>query len=213
MQIIEEEAGQYRDRVYSPMVTLALFIEQVLSADQSCQDAVARALSARVAQGQVPSSLNTGPYCKARARLPFGLLERMVQEVGRNLCAEQPVVWRWRNREVKLVDGTVVSMADTSDNQASFPQNHQQKAGLGFPLARVVAIISLRNWFKSEKGRRAWEGHVLRLPTLGPLLAQEATTTRGVCVCVTPILHLYDTYITPHLYYTYIARRGEPRRR
>ena len=67
MQFIEEEAGQYRDRVYSPMVTLALFIEQVLSADQSSQDAVARALSARVAQGQAPSSLNTGPYCKARA--------------------------------------------------------------------------------------------------------------------------------------------------
>ena len=143
MQFIEEEAGQYRDRVYSPMVTLALFIEQVLSADQSCQDAVARALSARVAQGQAPSSLNTGPYCKARARLPLGLLERMVQEVGRDLCAEQPAAWRWRNREVKLVDGTVVSMPDTSDNQASFPQNRQQKAGLGFPLARVVAIISL----------------------------------------------------------------------
>jgi hypothetical protein len=125
------------------MVTLGLFIEQVLSADQSCQDAVARALSARVAQRQAPSSLNTGPYCKARARLPLGLLERMGRELGRELCAGQPVTWRWRTREVKLVDGTVVSMPDTSANQASFPQNHEQKAGLGFPLARVVAITSL----------------------------------------------------------------------
>jgi len=143
MQFIEEEAGQFRDRVYSPMVTLGLFIEQVLSADHSCQDAVARALSARVAQGQAPSSLNTGPYCKARARLPLGLLERMGQEVGRGLCVGQPATWRWRNREVKLVDGTVVSMPDTRANQARFPQNHQQSAGLGFPLARAVAIISL----------------------------------------------------------------------
>lgn len=38
----------------------------------------------------------------------------------------------------------------------------------------VIGIVTLRNWFKSEKGRRAWEGLILRAPTLGPLLAQFA---------------------------------------
>ena len=42
---VEEEAGDYRERIYSPLQTLTLFIEQVLGADQSCQDAVARGLS------------------------------------------------------------------------------------------------------------------------------------------------------------------------
>ena len=143
VQWVIEEVGRYRERLYGPLSTLVLFIEQVLSADQSCQDAVARGVSTRVALGQAPCSLNTGPYCKARARLPVGLLERLGREIGERVCAGQPPAWRWRGREVKLVDGTTLSMPDTAKNQASFPQNHEQRAGLGFPLARVVAIVSL----------------------------------------------------------------------
>lgn len=142
-QWIEEEAGNYRERIYGPLQTLMLFIEQVLGADQSCQDAVARGLSQRVALGQSPCGLNNGPYCKARARLALSLIERLGREVGERLCAAQPEVWRWRGREVKLIDGTTVSMPDTAANQTEFPQSKNQKAGLGFPLARLVAIISL----------------------------------------------------------------------
>jgi type II secretory pathway component PulF len=40
--------------------------------------------------------------------------------------------------------------------------------------AILMAVISLRGWFMSEHGRRAWEGFVLRLPIVGPLLAQFA---------------------------------------
>jgi hypothetical protein len=71
------------------------------------------------------------------------LIERFGRETGELLCARQPKEWRWRGREVKLVDGTTVSMPDTADNQASFPQSRSQKTGLGFPLARLVAIVSL----------------------------------------------------------------------
>ncbi len=38
----------------------------------------------------------------------------------------------------------------------------------------VVAVILLRSWFTSEKGRRTWEGMVLRSPVLGPLVAEFA---------------------------------------
>jgi len=140
---VEEEMEDYRERLYGPLQTLTLFIEQVLGADQSCQDAVARGMSARVGLGQRPCSLNSGPYCRARARLPQGLVERLVREVGQRLCAGQSGAWRWRGREVKLIDGTTVTMPDTTENQASFPQSHEQKPGLGFPLARLVAIVSL----------------------------------------------------------------------
>lgn len=76
IQWIAEERGVYRERIYGPLVTLMLFIEQVLGADHSCQDAVARGLSARTAQGQAHCSLNTAAYCKARRRLPLRLLSR-----------------------------------------------------------------------------------------------------------------------------------------
>ena len=143
LQRVEEETGNYRERIYGPLQTLLLFIEQVLGADHSCQDAVARGVSQRVALGQRPCSLNNGPYCKARARLALGLIERIGREVGERLRAAQPEVWRWRGREVKLIDGTTLSMPDTPENQAKFPQSRPQRPGLGFPLVRLVTIISL----------------------------------------------------------------------
>jgi hypothetical protein len=157
-QWVIEETGVYRERIYNPFTTLMLFIEQVLGADHSCQDAVARGLSARVALGQPSCSLNTGPYCKARARLPLALLERLGREVGSRLCAGQPEAWRWRGREVKLIDGTTVSMPDTEANQARFPQSRGQKPGLGFPLARLVAVVSLSAGAVLEWAMDACEG-------------------------------------------------------
>ncbi len=46
--------------------------------------------------------------------------------------------------------------------------------GLFLVAGGVVGVVSLRNWFKSEKGRRSWEGIILKIPTIGPLLAQFA---------------------------------------
>jgi hypothetical protein len=138
-----EETGSWRERLYGPLTTLVLFIEQVLGTDHSCQDAVARGLSARVAVGQAPCSLNTGPYRKARGRLALGLIERLGGEIAARLCAAQPAPWLWRGRNVKLVDGTTVSMPDTAANQGAFPQSREQKPGLGYPLARLVGIVSL----------------------------------------------------------------------
>lgn len=140
---VRHYAGSYRERLYAPLITLGLFVDQVLSADQSCQDAVARGVSAKVAAGQLPGSLSTGPYCKARQRLAPELLVRLSQALGRRLCESQPTWWRWRGREVKLIDGTTVSMPDTRTNQRKYPQGSQQKPGLGFPIARIVGIISL----------------------------------------------------------------------
>lgn len=157
-QWVAEEVGPYRERIYSPLRTLMLFLEQVLSADHSCQDAVARGVSGQVALGQKPSSLNSGPYCAARQRLSLGLPTRLAREVGARLTAQQPAAWRWRGRQVKLVDGTTVSMPDTESNQASFPQSREQKPGLGFPLARLVAIVSLSCGAVLEWAAGAYEG-------------------------------------------------------
>ena len=46
--------------------------------------------------------------------------------------------------------------------------------GLFLLAGLIVLVLSLRNWFNSEKGRRSWEGLILRAPVVGPLVAQFA---------------------------------------
>lgn len=142
-RMVDEEVGPHRERIYPPLMTLGLFVGQALSADGACQDAVARHLSERTAQGMAQCSLSTGPYCKARQRLPLSLIQRLAAAVGDRLEAMSPAHWRWRGRAVKLLDGTTISMPDTAANQAVYPQSGVQQPGLGFPLAMLVALISL----------------------------------------------------------------------
>jgi len=132
-----------RERIYTPLDTLRLFVGQVLSSDRACQDVVGRRLSARIAQGQSESALTTGSYCDARQRLPLAMPVTLGSALGAQLEALAPAHWRWQGRSVKLFDGTIVSMPDTASNQKAYPQSHEQKPGLGFPMARIGALIGL----------------------------------------------------------------------
>jgi len=131
------------DRIFSPLVTLWVFLGQVLSADHSCRAAVARLLAHRLSRGQRPCSAETGAYCQARRRLPETFLAEVACSVGRGLDARAERDWLWKGRRVYLFDGTTVTMPDTRENQAAYPQVYNQKPGLGFPIARLGAIISL----------------------------------------------------------------------
>jgi type II secretory pathway component PulF len=46
--------------------------------------------------------------------------------------------------------------------------------GLFIAVGLAVVGFLVRNWLISERGRRAWEGFILRVPALGPLLSQFA---------------------------------------
>jgi len=46
--------------------------------------------------------------------------------------------------------------------------------GLFVLAGLATAGFMVRNWFASEKGRRVWEGTILRLPMVGPLVAEFA---------------------------------------
>jgi hypothetical protein len=135
--------GGWLDRIFSPLVTLWVFLGQVLSADHSCRAAVARLLAHRLAQGQSPCSAETGAYCQARKRLPESLFSDVARHTGRALDAKIESQWLWKRRRVYIYDGSSVSMPDTPKNQAAYPQPDTQKPGLGFPLARIAAIFSL----------------------------------------------------------------------
>ena len=141
--VMRELVEPHRERIYPPLDTLRLFVGQVLSADRACQDVVGRRLSERVAQGQSLSALNTSAYCEARQRLPTTLPVALSTMIGERLEAMTPAAWRWQGRCVKLFDGTTVTMPDTPSNQETYPQSREQKPGLGFPIARIGALIGL----------------------------------------------------------------------
>ena len=139
-----QQLGQfYRDRVFSPCVTLWVFLAQVLSPDQSCRNAVARLLAFRTARGLPPCSSQTGSYCTARQRLPESLLAQLMRQTGRELAQQTPAAWRLHGRAIKLVDGSTVSMPDTPANEAAFGKPSNQRGRCGFPLARIVVVLCL----------------------------------------------------------------------
>src|SRR5215468_7996593 len=74
---LREEGACWRHKVYTPVVTLWAFLTQVASPDGSCRAAVARVLAWLVGQGLRAARPTTGPYCKARARLPEALPRRL----------------------------------------------------------------------------------------------------------------------------------------
>ena len=135
--------GKWLDRIFSPLVTLWVFLGQVLSADHSCRAAVARLLAHRLARGQGPCSARTGAYCQARQRLPEGFFSETALRAGRALDAGAGEGWLWKKRRVYVYDGSSVTMPDTPANQAAYPQPAAQRPGLGFPLARLGAVFSL----------------------------------------------------------------------
>lgn len=142
-QALTTASVSWIDRIFSPLVTLWVFLSQVLSADHSCRAAVARLIAHRVARRQKPCSAKTGAYCQARDRLPEQFYSAVACSVGRALDSKAEAGWLWKGRRVYLFDGTTVSMPDTAANQEAYPQVYNQKPGVGFPIARVAAIISL----------------------------------------------------------------------
>ncbi|NDZ12728.1 IS4 family transposase [Variovorax sp. WS11] len=143
LETTEALLPEHRERLYPPTVTLSMFMRQTLEADGSCQKAVNGWAAQRAADGLSACSVRTGAYCKARQRLPLEMVTALTQQTGRELSAKALAPWKWRGRAVKLVDGTGLSMPDTPENQAVYPQPSTQAPGVGFPLARLVAVICL----------------------------------------------------------------------
>ena len=144
-QIFAEEKisfGKLAHSFWTPAITLWAFLWQVISPDKSCRQAVANVMMS-LALTYDPGNIDTGLYCRARAKLPPTLMRRLALHVGHGLEQAAPEDWLWKGRHVNLVDGSTSRLPDTEENQEAFPQAKTQKKGLGFPIIRWVALIGL----------------------------------------------------------------------
>jgi hypothetical protein len=142
-EALREVKATWNERIYTPLVTLWVFLGQVLNADQSCRAAVARLVAHRASQGLEPCSSETGAYCQARGRLPERFFAAVARLVGRRLDEQVDRRWLWKGRRVCLFDGSTVSMPDTEENRREYPLAYNQVPGTSFAPARIGAIISL----------------------------------------------------------------------
>lgn len=143
LSTVEELLPEHRERLYPPTETLSMFLAQAMNDDRSCQKAVNDAAIQRIMGGLPPVSTTTGGYCRARQRLPLPMVSELVCRTGELINSQIPGIWRWQGRRVHLIDGTTVTMPDTAENQAVYPQQNGQKPGLGFPICRLVGVICL----------------------------------------------------------------------
>jgi putative transposase len=130
---------------WSTGLTLWSFIGQVLGdgKQRSCNAAITHASRYRLEHGLVSPGVDSGDYCRARQKLNAGVVRLIACHLADALTAASPEHWLWRGKCVKLVDGFTFTMPDTPANQRVFPQSVSQEPGIGFPIARTCAVLSL----------------------------------------------------------------------
>ena len=158
IECLQSIGVRFYDSLYNPVTVLWLFLSQVIHANPTLAATIESFLAWRLGQGMSACSVDTGGYARARQRLPEKLLEMLTLRCGR--AAEQQAAngWRWLGRVVKVFDGSTVSMPDTPENQAAYPQSRSQAVGVGFPLARIGVLFSLSVGTVLSLEIRRWAG-------------------------------------------------------
>jgi hypothetical protein len=130
-----------RKRVFDALTTWVIFLGQTLAADHSCRSALAQARAAGLLS--VKASVHTGAYCQARDRLPEEALHRLASGLGGELSQGEVDADRWHGRRVVVADGSSVTLPDSPENQAAYPQPRPQLPGCGFPVMYLCTLMSL----------------------------------------------------------------------
>jgi hypothetical protein len=139
--------GYGENNFWNTGLTLWSFICQVLQdgKQSSCNAAVTNATRHMLEHGLAPPGPDSGEYCRARNKLNVKVLRQIVCDIASKMSHLSPCGWLWHGKDVKLVDGFTFTMPDTPENQHEFPQSKTQKPGVGFPIARACAVLSLAN--------------------------------------------------------------------
>lgn len=134
-----------RERIFTLQRTFWLFLFQALNPKTSLRDAChhLRALLQLAVSETV--SVTSGAFSKARGRFPVTILYQALHHSMKAACARAPRLSLLKGRDIRLVDGTSLRLADSDKNQRRFPQPSGQAKGCGFPVMKVLALFCLRS--------------------------------------------------------------------
>lgn len=141
-QALDEYGIKFRRRLFDPQTTIWAWMSQIASSDRSCRHAVAEIVARCAAEGRAVSA-RTGAYSQARERLDIRVIKRLARDLARKLEDECSGYWPI-GRPVFSVDGTTLSCPDTISINDRYPKpdTHYAAEGIGFPILRMVLIVS-----------------------------------------------------------------------
>ena len=159
----QDEGPHSRHRRWNLRLVFWTFLWQVAQAGASCREAIRQAQARCKNADRRPPPDQDSPYCQARGSLP---LERL-QEIHDGLCAQAQDALAakdlWCGHHVQVADGSSITAPDTPANQKAFPQQSVQKPGCGFPIIRLVALLSLATGMLTAWAIGPWSQHEVGL--------------------------------------------------
>ena len=163
-ELVAATGQRFYQRLFTPLVILWGFIFQRLSPNHTC-DAAVSYFASGAADGLCPSlsermSDNTAGYCKARARLPLGVIQGALQHSAQVIQAEAGPAGLWHGRRVTLLDGSTLQLSAETDLIEHYGRPHNQHGEAHWPLLRLVVGFDL------------WSGAVVQV-TEGPYAESE----------------------------------------
>ncbi len=130
-QLCARAGHLWRDRVFTPLLTLKLFVLQIAHANAAINHL--RHLSG---MAFVASS-----YCEARARLPLAAMQELLAKLVES--SRQRLGPAIGGARLLVVDATSFSMPDTPKLRKRFGLPGRQKPGVGYPVCKLMAILDL----------------------------------------------------------------------
>ena len=159
----QDEGGHSRNRRWNLRLVFWTFLWQVAQAGASCREAIRQAQALCKNTGRPAPPDTDSPYCQSRGALP---IERL-QQIHDALCteADQALATKdlWCGHRVLAADGSSVTAPDTPANQKAYPQQSVQNPGCGFPIIRLVALLSLATGMLTAWTTGDWSQHEVGL--------------------------------------------------
>lgn len=138
-----DEGPNSRDRIFSLRLTFECFIWQMLKPETACREVVRQVQALGTLAGWGTIGEGDSAYVQARQRLPKERLEKALTASAQTADRRAGPGGQLQGRPVKVVDGSTTQLADTRKNQKRYPQPSPQKRGCGFPVLKLVVLMSL----------------------------------------------------------------------